>query len=281
MHKGMCMKKIIIFVTVWLSFMTLFSLFLWADKPKLMLLKPYKEQNITGWVMSEKLDGIRAYWDGVRLVSRGGKVIYAPAWFTKGYPPFALDGELWTKRSDFENISSIVRDKVPTKAWETVKHYIFEVPYAKGTLQKRLEKVKPFLSSTLKLLKQIPVKDKRHLAEYLKEIENKKGEGVVVRDPKAPYINKRTSKALKVKTFHDAECEVLGYTKGKGKYKDAIGAIKCQLPNGTQFKIGTGLSDKVRDNPPKVGTSVTFKYQGFTKYGKPRFPVFLRIKKTN
>ena len=51
--------------------------------------------------MSEKLDGIRAYWDGVRLVSRGGKVIYAP--------PFALDGELWTKRSDFENISSIVR----------------------------------------------------------------------------------------------------------------------------------------------------------------------------
>jgi len=95
---------------------------------------------------------------------------------------------------------------------------------------KRLEKVKPFLSSTLKLLKQIPVKDKRHLAEYLKEIENKKGEGVVVRDPKAPYINKRTSKALKVKTFHDAECEVLGYTKGKGKYKDAIGAIKCQLP---------------------------------------------------
>ena len=76
-----------------------------------------------------------------------------------------------------EIISSIVRDKVPSKAWETVKHYIFEVPYAKGTLQKRLEKVKPFLSSTLKLLKQIPVKDKRHLAEYLKEIEDKKGEG--------------------------------------------------------------------------------------------------------
>lgn len=229
--------------------------------------------------MSEKLDGIRAYWDGTQLLSRGGKTIHAPAWFTKDYPTFELDGELWTKRNDFENISSVVKDKTPNeKEWEQVKHYIFEAPNAKGHLQERLEKVKPFLSPTLKLLKQIPVKDKIHLEKYLKDIEKKKGEGVVVRDPKAPYINKRTAKALKVKTFHDAECEVLGYTKGKGKYKDAIGAIKCQLPNGTQFKIGSGLSDKERHAPPKVGETVTFRYHTLTKYGKPRFPVFLRLR---
>ncbi|MCF6244301.1 MAG: DNA ligase [Sulfurovum sp.] len=255
----------------------IFSFYLLADKPNLLLLKTYKDQNISGWVMSEKLDGIRAYWDGKRLVSREGKSIYAPAWFTKGYPAFALDGELWTKRGDFENISSIVRDKVPSKAWETVKYYIFEVPHAEGRLQTRLEKVKPFLTNTLELLKQIPVKNKRYLDEYLKEIEKKNGEGVVVRDPKAHYINKRTSKALKVKTFHDAECKVLGYTKGKGKYKDAIGAIKCQLPSGIEFKIGTGLSHKERHTPPNIGETVTFSYHTFTKYGKPRFPVFLRV----
>ena len=228
--------------------------------------------------MSEKLDGVRAYWDGEKLVSRGGKTIHAPVWFTKGYPPFSLDGELWTKRSDFENISSIVIDKIPSKEWKTVKHYIFEVPHAKGALQQRLAKVKPFLNSRLKLLNQIPIKDKIHLEKYLKEIEKKKGEGVVVRDPKALYINKRTAKALKVKTFHDDECKVLGYTKGKGKYKDAIGAIKCQLPNGTQFKIGTGLNDKERHTPPHIGETVTFSYHTLTKYGKPRFPVFLRVR---
>ena len=228
--------------------------------------------------MSEKLDGIRAYWDGKNLISRGGKIIHAPKWFTKNYPAFEIDGELWTKRGDFENISSIVRDKNPSEHWREIKHYIFEVPNAQGGLFKRLEKVKPYEGKMIKIIKQIPIKDKMHLEHFLEEIEAKGGEGLVARDPKSPYINKRTSKALKVKTFHDAECEVIGYTKGKGKYIDVIGAIKCQLDNGAQFKIGTGLSDKARANPPKIGEIVTFKYQKMTKYGKPRFPVFLRVR---
>jgi len=85
-------------------------------------------------------------------------------------------------------------------------------------------------------------------------------------------------RALKIKTFQDTECSVIGYTNGKGKYKDVIGAIQCQLENGTQFKIGTGLSDAIRKVPPAVGSEVTLKYQRFTKYGKPRFPVFLRAR---
>ena len=120
--------------------------FLLAGKPDLLLLKIYKDQNITGWVMSEKLDGIRAYWDGKNLISRGGKIIYAPKWFIKDYPPFEIDGELWTERGDFENISSIVRDKIPGKEWEEVKHYIFDVPNAKGGLFDRLSKVEPYFS---------------------------------------------------------------------------------------------------------------------------------------
>ncbi len=256
----------------------LLSLTLFAEKPDLLLLKTYQDQNITGWVMSEKLDGIRAYWNGTHLISRGGKIIYAPKWFTKNYPPFEIDGELWTKRGDFENISSIVRDKKPGKEWEEIKHYIFEVPHAQGGLFDRLDKVKGYAGKTIKIIEQIPIKDKSHLEVFLKEIEQKDGEGVVVRDPNAPYINKRTSKVLKVKTFQDAECKVVGYTKGKGKYKNVIGAIQCQLKNGTQFKIGTGLSDARRSNPPHIGEMVTFKYQKFTKYGKPRFPVFLRVR---
>ncbi len=259
-------------------FLCLLSLSLLAEKPNLLLLKTYKDQNITGWVMSEKLDGIRAYWDGKHLISRGGKIIYAPKWFTKSYPPFEIDGELWTKRGDFENISSIVRDKKPSKEWEAVKHYIFEVPNAQGGLFERLKKLKPYEGQTIKIIKQIPIKDKMHLKLFLEEIEQKGGEGLVIRDPNTPYINKRTSKVLKVKTFQDAECKVLGYTKGKGKYKGLIGAIRCQLDNGTEFKIGTGLSDAERANPPKIGEMVTFQYQKFTKYGKPRFPVFLRVR---
>jgi DNA ligase-1 len=257
-------------------------LLLFASKPELLLLKKYKNQNVNNWVMSEKLDGIRAYWDGKQLLTRSGKVIHAPKWFTKDYPSFELDGELWTKRADFENISSIVSRKIATNKWKEVKHYIFEVPNASGNLFERLDKVKPYENKYIKLIKQIKIKNKNHLEEFLKEVESKKGEGVVVRDPKALYINKRTSKALKVKTFLDAECEVLGYTKGKGKFIGLVGAIKCKLPNGIVFKIGSGLSNHDRRYPPNIGDTITFKYKELTKYGKPRFASFLRIRyKTN
>ena len=251
---------------------------LFASKPELMLLKTYKNQNITGWVMSEKLDGIRAFWNGKNLISRGGKIIHAPSWFTKDYPPFSIDGELWTKRADFENISSIVRDKIPSKDWSEITHNIFEVPNAKGNLKQRLEKVKPYTSNIIKLIPQIKIKSKKHLKEFLDNIEKKNGEGVVVRDPSTLYIAKRTSKALKVKTFKDSECEVIGYTKGKGKYEGLVGALKCKLANGIEFKIGSGLNVKERKYPPNIGDIITFRYKEFTKYNKPRFPVYLRIR---
>ena len=256
----------------------LLPLLLFAQKPKLLLLKVYKDQNISGWIMSEKLDGIRAYWDGKKLLTRGGKIIHAPKWFTKDYPPFAIDGELWSKRGDFENISSIVRDKTPSKKWREIKHYIFEVPNQKGNLFERLAKVKPYQNSVIKIIPQIKIKNKKHLKQFLIEIEKKGGEGVVVRDPNTPYIAKRTSKALKVKSFKDKECKVIDYNIGHGKYEGLMGSIECIMDNNISFKIGSGFSLKDRKNPPPIGSIVTFKYKEMTKYGKPRFPVFLRLR---
>ena len=256
----------------------LLPLFLLASKPNLLLLKVYKDQNLTGWVMSEKLDGIRAYWDGKKLISRGGKVLHAPLWFTKGFPAFEVDGELWSKRQDFENISSIVRDKVPSQEWHQIKYNIFEVPHASGDLFARLAKVKPYRNERLKIIAQIPIKSKKVMIAYLHKLEQKGAEGLVVRDPLAPYINKRTSKALKVKSFLDDECRVVGYAEGKGKYLGMMGALRCELPSGILFKIGSGFSDAERKTPPALGSKVTFKYKELTKYKKPRFPIFLRVR---
>jgi len=251
---------------------------LFANKPKLLLLKTYKDQNISGWVMSEKLDGIRAYWNGKNLISRGGKIINAPKWFIKNFPPFEIDGELWTKRRDFENISSIVRDKTPSQKWKEITYNIFEVPHTKGGLFERLAKVKSYESKIIKIIPQIKIKNKSQMLKFLKEIESKGGEGLVVRDPNAPYIDKRTNKALKVKSFKDAECKVIGYNQGKNKYKNMLGSIICKMDNNITFKIGSGFSDEERKNPPSIGSIITFKYKSFTKYGKPRFPVFMRVR---
>ena len=254
-------------------------IFIFAQKPNVLLLKTYKNQNINGWVMSEKLDGIRAIWTGKKLITRSGKTINAPKWFVKDYPTFSIDGELWTKRADFENISSIVSHKVPNeKKWKQITHNIFEVPNAKGDLYQRLEQVKAYENNIIKVIAQIKIKDKQHLQKFLKNIEKLAGEGVVVRDPNVSYINKRTSKALKVKSFKDAECEVIGHTKGKGKFQGMLGAIKCKLKNNIEFKIGIGFTKIQRQNPPKIGDIITFKYKEFTKYGKPKFASFLRIR---
>ena len=260
------------FATLLLTIAALFA------SPKVMLLKVYKDQNITGWVMSEKLDGIRAYWDGKRLYTKNGKVIHAPKWLIAQYPPFAIDGELWTKRGDFEHIASIVQDKVPGKEWKEIKHYIFDVPDAKGNLFARLNKLKPYTNSIIKIIPQIPIKSKKQLQTFFNEVVQKGGEGVVIRNPNTTYERKRSNTILKLKPFLDDECTVVGYTQGKGKLEGFVGALRCKLKNGKIIKIGSGLTLQQRKSPPKIGDTITFKYYSLTKNHLPRFAVFLRVR---
>ena len=260
----------------------IFIISLWAQKPALLLLKEYEDQNVDGWVMSEKLDGVRAYWDGTRLLSRGGNVLAAPSWFTQGFPPFAIDGELWSGRGEFEKITSIVMQKNPHEGWRALRYNIFEVPDQKGDLKARLSVLEQYLNTHkgtfLRIIPQYTCKGNDHLKEFLSDVEKKGGEGVVVRDPSAPYIASRTAKALKVKTFQDAECTVVAVHEGQGKYKGMMGSFTCKDDQGVTFKVGSGLSDEARKTPLALGTKITYKHQGMTANGKPRFPIFLRIR---
>lgn len=256
-----------------------FSLSLFAldlQKPK-----TYKEHHdIKNWLMSEKLDGIRAYWNGKELLTRKGKKIYAPKWFTKDFPNFELDGELWTKRDDFENIQSIVMDKTPSKSWKQITYNIFEVPNEKGDFLKRLNLAKNWIErkniSHVKVIEQIKIKDKKHLNNFLEKLILKKAEGVIVKNPKPKYFEGRSSNILKVKKFSDMEGVVVGINiSSKTK---VLKSLRVKLENGTIFNLGGGFTKNERKNPPKINDIVTFKYYGFTKYGKPKFASFLRVR---
>ncbi len=93
-----------------MKLLILLFLFIHLNSQELQKAKNYdnSKHDISNWYMSEKLDGIRAYWNTKELLSKNGNKIYAPDWFIKSLPHFELDGELWTKRSDFENIKNIV-----------------------------------------------------------------------------------------------------------------------------------------------------------------------------
>ena len=261
----------------------LFGAVLYAQKPDLLLLKTYKnDHNVTGWVMSEKLDGVRAYWDGKKLTSRNGKVFHAPSWFTQGFPDFSLDGELWSKRGDFEHIVSVVNTSSEHKGWESLGYYVFEVPEQKGGLLERLALLDAYMAQHntpyLHRLEQYPIKNTLHMNDFYNEILRLKGEGIVIRDPRIAYVTGRSQSALKHKPFEDDECVVQELIEGNGKYMGKMGSLSC-LYQGKLIKIGSGFSDTERANPPKVGSVITFKYYGLTGLGNPRFPVYLRERK--
>ncbi|MEA1892602.1 MAG: DNA ligase [Campylobacterota bacterium] len=250
---------------------------LFAQKPELLLLNNYNEDSdVTSWYMSEKLDGVRAYWDGEKLISRSGKVFSSPSFFTKDFPKHKLDGELWSKRADFANIVSIVNRKQAHVGWKNLTYNVFEVPSADGNLTHRLKMVKT--SKYLKKIQQIKIKDKKDLDKFLKSVEGKGGEGVVVRDGSLPYYTGRGNSALKMKSYIDAECEIVGYNKGRGRYEGMVGSLSCRMKNMQVIKIGSGLSEHQRAVPPDIGEIITFKYYGLTSKGNPRFPIFLRVR---
>jgi len=235
--------------------------------------------NINNWYMSEKLDGIRAYWDGKNLYSKNGNKINAPIWFIKDFPDFELDGELWTKRDNFENIQNIVLDNNPSSKWEEITYNIFEVPNAKGNFEQRLKLCKDYLkinpNKYIKIIPQIKCENQKHLDSYLNELLDKKAEGIILKNPKLEYFQGRNENILKVKKFNDDEGVVIGLNYKESKFKSLI----IKLNNNIVFNLGGGFSEIQRKNPPKIGDTVTFKYYGFTKNNKPKFASFLRIRK--
>jgi len=255
-----------------------------AASPDLQKAKPYTgNENVTGWFMSEKLDGIRGYWTGTTLVTRKGKPIVAPAWFTRSFPPFELDGELWRSRGDFAFVQRTVMDNTPSEDWRQITYNIFEVPNAPGDFSTRLAKARQWFNNhpdaPARIIPQVPCKTRHHLERFMADIKENGGEGLIVKDPELSYHTGRSAHVLKVKYASDMEGTVVGINGGKGKYEGMMGSLRLRLDNGVEFNLGTGFTDEARKKPPRKGAVVTFRYHGLTPTGKPRFASYMRPRK--
>ena len=270
-------------------YFVLFWLSLWlcplnAKAPDILLAHIYQQGlDVRQYLVSEKLDGIRAIWDGEQLISRQGNPIHAPAWFIKDFPKQALDGELWIGRAQFELLSSTVRQSVPKDAaWRKVTYYVFELPNANGSFAERSQHIEQLIhkvnSPYLKAVKQFYVPNEQALKRTLDSVVAKRGEGLMLHRADAPYVTGRNHALLKLKPQLDAEAKVIAHLPGKGKYQGKMGALLVQAADGMQFKLGTGFSDVERAHPPPIGSVVTYTYRDVTKKGKPKFASFLRIR---
>ena len=250
--------------------------------PVLLAHKWEVEHDPTGWWMSEKLDGVRAYWDGEGFLSRQGNKFYAPDWFVADLPADTLDGELWVGRKLFSKTISIVRSGAGGQEWKNVSYVVFDAPNAKGGFEDRIDHLKKVLGRAeaphARVLDHVTCAGFDHLREELARVEALGGEGLMLRRPKSKYEPGRSTSLLKVKTFHDAEAKVIGHAAGAGKHKGRMGALICQLASGATFNVGTGFTDAERDAPPEIGSIITFRYQELTDDGNPRFPSWVGVR---
>ena len=252
--------------------------------PTLLLAERYRDDiDVSRYWVSEKLDGVRAVWDGKLLRFRSGNPVPAPQWFVDALPEQPLDGELWLARGSFDQISAIVRRQTPDDAeWRRVRYMIFELPDAPGTFTDRVEQIKAVTSAArlpwLQAIPQFRLPDAAALQKKLRDIVRSGGEGLMLHRADAAYETGRSSALLKLTPWLDAEAKVTAHLPGKGKYSGMTGALQMEMPDGRRFALGSGLSDALRRNPPPVGTLITYRYRELTPNGMPRFPRYLRVR---
>lgn len=255
-----------------------------AQPPSLMLARDYQAGVAVGdyWV-SEKFDGVRGRWDGRALWTRGGGRIAAPDGFVANWPPVPMDGELWIGRGRFDEVSALVRAQRPgDAAWRHVRFMVFDLPAHPGGFDQRLQRLRALLAGAgVAWLRPVPQQrfaDAAALEARLQAVVSAGGEGLMLHHRHALYRAGRSDGLLKLKPWQDAEARVVGHTAGRGKYAGMLGALVVERPDGLRFRLGSGLSDAQRASPPAVGSHVTYRYNGLTGKGVPRFARFLRVR---
>jgi DNA ligase-1 len=253
--------------------------------PPILLAHPFEEADISpkGWWMSEKLDGVRAYWDGKQFISRQGNIFYAPDWFRNGLPDHPLDGELWMGRHAFQQTISVVKSVDSGDRWKKVCYRAFDMPHLTlEGFEKRMELLEGVLkhrhSDFFKMVDQNPCLGLDHLKQELDRLVALGAEGVMIREPKSRYVAARSATILKVKPWKDAEATVIGYEAGKGRHKGRTGGLEVRTPEGIEFNLGGGLTDEDRRNPPPIGSVVTYRYMDKTDAGKPKGASFIAVR---
>jgi DNA ligase-1 len=253
-----------------------------APAPQVTLAESYAgDVDLTDYWVSEKYDGVRGYWDGQRLLTRGGLVIETPAWFTAGWPDTAMDGELWRGYGDFARLSGIVRSHdAPEADWRSVSYRVFDLPEHGGDFDARVPTIQAVVAAIdqpwVVAIRQFHVADGAALDDALDRVLARGGEGLILHRGGARYVAGRSDDLLKLKPYDDAEARVTGINPGQGRLEGLMGSLDVRTPDGREFAIGSGFSDAERADPPPIGSWITYRYNGETATGLPRFARFLR-----
>lgn len=252
--------------------------------PALLLAQVYRPGvPLADYWVSEKYDGVRGYWDGTTLRTRGGETVAAPAWFTAGWPNTPMDGEFWAGRNRFAQALSTTRQQQPDDAaWRGLRFMVFDLPRHGGTFDERWPALQRLVASInqawVVAVPQQRVASDAALQALLLRTVRAGGEGLMLHKGSSLYRSGRSDDLLKLKTHEDTEARVVAHLPGKGRHAGRMGALLVEMPSGQRFRLGAGFSDADRSDPPPVGSWVTYRYRGLHDGGLPRFASFVRLR---
>ena len=255
-----------------------------ADAPALLLAQVYRPGlPLQDYWVSEKYDGVRGFWDGRTLRTRGGETVAAPAWFTAGWPEVPMDGELWAGRGRFSHAQSTARLQQPDDAaWRQMRFMVFDLPSDKGTFDQRLPALNALVEGLgqpwVQAVPQKRIASDAALQALLHRTVRAGGEGLMLHRGASLYRAGRSDDLIKVKTHEDTEARVVAHLPGKGRHAGRMGALLVEMPSGQRFRLGAGFSDADRERPPPVGSWVTYRFRGTHDGGLPRFASFVRVR---
>jgi len=267
----------------WLTAATALPAFA-ADPPALLLANVYRPgMPLADYWVSEKYDGVRGYWDGRTLRTRGGETVAAPPWFTAGWPDTAMDGELWAGRGRFAHAQSTTRQqRADDAAWRQMQFMVFDLPRHVGSFDERIPALNAVVAAIgqpwVQAVQQKRLASDAALQALLLRTVRAGGEGLMLHRGGSLYQGGRSDDLIKLKTHEDTEARVIAHVPGKGRHAGRMGALLVEMPSGQRFKLGAGFSDAARADPPPVGSWVTYRYRGTHDGGLPRFASFVRVR---
>lgn len=254
-------------------------------------------ENLSNYYLSEKLDGLRASWDGYSFVSRGGIKFPAPSNFKVNMPSSAeivrlggpLDGELYIDRGCFQKTSGIIRGEGNDWVRSGVRFHIFDMMSQGEVFSRRHQLLREYIprfhGAPYTIVDQTDLAlwgiEWPELLNHIRYLSKEGAEGGMLALKNGIYQSGRNKNILKLKIPDYGWCKVIGYSDGKGKYAGEVGAYnvvgtKGQV-KGENFSIGSGLSDWQRTNPMAKGSLMPFRHWGTFNSGKPRQPVFVDV----
>lgn len=267
-----------------------------------------------GWWASIKYDGVRALWTGSDLRSRNGHELKAPDWFLSALPEdLGLDGELFGGPGSFAVTSGHVRRKSNQEGWKTITFMVFDLihpEYEQWPYHRRYQKLRQIVEHAhqqgcdwIQLVKQTEIKSASQVYELYQQQLKQGGEGIMLRDPDAPYEHKRSARLLKWKPIKEMEGKVVGFTEGEKSNQGILGSFRVEMIHprthrglGKFFQLSGRIKKSFRqqyrfdaqgrivqlpedtDLYPVLGSLVTFSYMELTSGGLPRQPIFLRAR---